>query len=231
MAIVMGLWFPDGLFELEDVWEGLRILIPVDAILGPLLTLVLYVPNKKGLKFDISMIAIFQIVALLYGGWTIHGQRPAVFVFAEDRFEVIPYSEFDQSKLPKEYYPTSITKYPFITYALSAQNNDERKDFIFNNIQYQKKPDRYRPLEHYIDILREHSLDINNFKPGTSESRTSLEAFTNTYKGNQDVLLFSLQGTTQESIVLALDIKEMSNVSYIAIDPWSEYSRKNNGKK
>ncbi|MCK4951005.1 MAG: hypothetical protein KAS48_04245, partial [Gammaproteobacteria bacterium] len=226
MAIVMGLWFPDNLFELEDVWEGLKILIPVYAIVGPLLTLILYAPNKKGLKIDISMIAIFQIVALLYGGWTIYGQRPAVFVFAGDRFEIIPYSEFDQSKLLKEYYPASITKYPLITYALPGQNNEEKKDFIFNNIQYQKSPERYRPLNDYIDILRKRALDINNFKPGTSESTVSLVKFIKRHKNNQDILLFPLQGTTFDSIVLVLDIKGISNAGYIDIDPWSEYSRK-----
>lgn len=226
MAIVMGLWFPDSLFELEDVWEGLRILIPVDAILGPLLTLVLYVPNKKGLKFDISMIAIIQIAALVYGGWTIYGQKPAVFVFVGDRFEIIPDSKFDQSKLLKKYYPSSITKYPFITYALPAQNNDEQTDFVLNFVQYQKRPERYRPINSYVDILKERSLDINNFKPDTGESKASLEAYIKTHKNNQDILLFPLQGTTGESIVLALDISDISNVSYIAIDPWREYSRK-----
>ncbi|MEL0067713.1 MAG: hypothetical protein VW874_05560, partial [Gammaproteobacteria bacterium] len=46
MYVVMGHWFPGYLFEFENVWEGLRILVPVDAILGPILTLIIFVPGK-----------------------------------------------------------------------------------------------------------------------------------------------------------------------------------------
>ena len=54
MYVIMSHWFPGYLFELENVWQGLRILVPVDAILGPLLTLIIFVPGKKGLKGDFS---------------------------------------------------------------------------------------------------------------------------------------------------------------------------------
>ncbi len=53
MLIVTKFWFPDILFALENVWQGLQILIPTDAILGPVLTLVLFVPGKKGLVGDL----------------------------------------------------------------------------------------------------------------------------------------------------------------------------------
>ena len=60
MLVVTQLWFPDILFALENTWQGLKILIPVDAILGPVLTFVLFVPGKKGLKIDLTLIAIFH---------------------------------------------------------------------------------------------------------------------------------------------------------------------------
>ena len=38
-------WFPGGLFELENVWSGLKILLIVDLVLGPLLTFIVYNPK------------------------------------------------------------------------------------------------------------------------------------------------------------------------------------------
>ena len=60
MIIVTQVWFPDVLFRLENVWEGLQILIPVDAILGPVLTLILFVPGKKGLLSDLIIIVVIR---------------------------------------------------------------------------------------------------------------------------------------------------------------------------
>ena len=86
MAFVTQIWFPGLLFKLEDVWEGLRILVPVDAILGPILTLILFVPGKKGLVGDLVIIALIQIAALIYGAYTIYDQRPEAIVFAGDQW-------------------------------------------------------------------------------------------------------------------------------------------------
>jgi hypothetical protein len=57
------------LFDIAGGWEGLRIVIAVDLVLGPLLTLVVYKAGKSSLTFDLSCIAIFQIACLGGGVW------------------------------------------------------------------------------------------------------------------------------------------------------------------
>jgi len=170
MFIVTQRWFPDILFELENVWEGLQILIPVDAILGPILTLILFVPGKKGLKGDLIMVAIFQILALFYGAFTIYSQRPEVMVFAADRFEIIPSSKFEHDKLAIAYFNLAERPYPFIVYSLPAQTAEEKNEFVLNNIQYQKMPDRYRPLTDYRDEVAKKALSLSKFAPASDRS-------------------------------------------------------------
>lgn len=48
--------------------------IPV--VLGPLITLVIFKQGKPGLKFDLRVIAVLQIVALSYGLYMIDQHRP-----------------------------------------------------------------------------------------------------------------------------------------------------------
>jgi hypothetical protein len=70
-------------------------------VLGPLLTLLLFKPGKKGLWFDLCVIVIVQVAALVYGVTVIYGERPYFNVFAVDRFTVLTRSEVDQAEWDK----------------------------------------------------------------------------------------------------------------------------------
>jgi hypothetical protein len=52
--------------------EGLLLLMAgIDIVVGPLLTLIVFKAGKKGLKFDLALIALAQAAFLAYGVWTI----------------------------------------------------------------------------------------------------------------------------------------------------------------
>ena len=221
MWLVTQLWFPDILFSLENVWEGLQILIPVDAILGPLLTLILFVPGKKGLFGDILIIAFIQIIALVFGGLTIYNQRPEVIVFAGDRFEIITSKEFDRENFAKDYFHDIELTRPFIVYSLPGQNEEERTNFVLNNIQYQRMSERYRPISNYRPDVIKKALSLSKFVAENDKSEETLKDFKAQH--NEDgVLLFILEGTTKFARILVLD-NNLKHVGYLDLNPWTEY--------
>ena len=67
LAVIFFLWYPPPYFEIAGAEGVVQILIGVDLILGPLLTLLLYRPGKPGVIFDLSFIALIQLSALIYG--------------------------------------------------------------------------------------------------------------------------------------------------------------------
>lgn len=75
------LWYPDFYYSANGVWQAVKMVVLVDVVLGPVLTLVLYKPGKPGLKFDLTMIALFQIAALAWGVYVLVSQRPVLTVF------------------------------------------------------------------------------------------------------------------------------------------------------
>lgn len=85
-------WYPGGLLALQG---GVPILLWVGAVtlvLGPLLTLILFRPDKKGareLALDLALILVLQLCAFGYGTWVLSVQRPTYLVFLFDRFFVI----------------------------------------------------------------------------------------------------------------------------------------------
>lgn len=93
MLVVFGLWYPSPLDAALGVTSIFLLLLFVDVVLGPCLTLVIFKPGKKTLVFDLGVIALLQISALAYGLWTVADGRPVWLVFAHDRFELVRASD------------------------------------------------------------------------------------------------------------------------------------------
>ncbi|MBT4162864.1 MAG: hypothetical protein HOC70_04980 [Gammaproteobacteria bacterium] len=84
--LIVIVWYPDFFYTIDGGWEGMRIIIGVDLVLGPLLTLIVFKAGKPGLKFDLVTIALFQASCLLAGIYVVYNERPLFFVYYEDHF-------------------------------------------------------------------------------------------------------------------------------------------------
>lgn len=82
-------WYPGPLFQVSGAVGLLMILVPVDIVLGPLLTLLVFKPGKPSLRFDLTVIALLQCSALLYGAWTIAEVRPSYIVLFGKQLTVV----------------------------------------------------------------------------------------------------------------------------------------------
>jgi len=94
LAFVFLVWYPHPFFILEGLVQIVWVLVGVDIVLGPALTLVVFKTGKPGLRRDLSIIAAIQIFGFIYGAHTFYVERPAFAVFYDsDHFEVIPASD------------------------------------------------------------------------------------------------------------------------------------------
>lgn len=84
--LVLFHWFPDFFYAIDGGWEGMRIIIGVDLVLGPTLTLIVFKAGKKGLRLDLTLIGLFQSICLAAGVWVVYSERPTFFVFYENHF-------------------------------------------------------------------------------------------------------------------------------------------------
>jgi len=91
-------WYPGILFDTGNGWKAIGMIVGIDLILGPLLTLIVFNPLKSSLKFDLAVIALVQTGALAYGAWTIHQTRPIALAFVNTSFMTI----YANSELGKE---------------------------------------------------------------------------------------------------------------------------------
>lgn len=84
--LVVFVWYPGFFYAIDGGWEGMRIIIVVDLVLGPTLTLMVFKAGKPGLKFDLAIIGLFQSICLLAGLLIVYSERPIFFVYYEKHF-------------------------------------------------------------------------------------------------------------------------------------------------
>lgn len=98
VAVLRFVWFPGPLFAVSGATGLLSILVPVDVVLGPLLTLLVFKAGKPSLKFDLTVIALLQAAALCYGAWVIAEARPAYMVFFGNQLHVVRSTDLAENK-------------------------------------------------------------------------------------------------------------------------------------
>jgi hypothetical protein len=92
-------WYPDVLFESAGGRDLFLLIVSVDVTIGPLITLIIFVPGKRGLLFDLVVIAILQSTALSYGVWVLFESRPVYIAYVLDRYELVRANGFPSGEL------------------------------------------------------------------------------------------------------------------------------------
>lgn len=89
--LVFYVWYPYPYREISGGRDLFLLVVAVDVVMGPLLTLTVFNPSKPTaeLRRDLTFVAILQLAALGYGLWTVAVARPVHLVFEVDRFEVV----------------------------------------------------------------------------------------------------------------------------------------------
>jgi hypothetical protein len=88
--LVFGVWYPYPYREISGGRELFLILVAVDVVLGPLITLAIFNRAKPWpeLRRDLAIVVLLQLGALGYGMWTVFAARPVHLVFEIYRFNV-----------------------------------------------------------------------------------------------------------------------------------------------
>jgi hypothetical protein len=153
LALMLGVWYGPTLFTAMGGAVLALIVIGVDVVLGPALTLVVFRSGKRGLKFDLAAIALFQLAALAYGCYVVALARPAFIVFVKDQFQVATPAELDAEQLAAAKYPQYRSppwSGPQLVYGEWPTDHKEQQDLIFAGlagVDLQHLPKYYAPYE------------------------------------------------------------------------------------
>jgi hypothetical protein len=92
LYLILVRWYPGFHFGVDGGWQGVRIMVAVDLVLGPALTLVIFNPFKarRLIVFDLACIGLLQTAALAWGFYAVQGQQPVSINWHDGIFYSVP---------------------------------------------------------------------------------------------------------------------------------------------
>ena len=223
MAAVFLLWYPGPTFEISGARIPVFVLIGVDLVLGPLLTLIVYKEGKRGLKFDLAFIASVQLVALLYGAGTLHAERPTYLVFAIDRISLVSHKNIDRSLIQYD----ALGQKPFgklINVLARTPVDPEEFNRFMNSVLFEGMPDLelraeyWEPWDAGADVIRGAITPLQNFE---TDSKIERQEISDAIARHEDTQLGFLPiGGIEDDIGMLIDMDSLAPLDVIRVDPW-----------
>ena len=230
VAVVFVAWYPGFYFHVFDATGVLKILVAVDLVLGPLLTLLLFKPGKPGLVFDLCVIAALQLGALVYGMHVTYTQRPYFTVFAVDRFEVLTASDVDTAKVAPEILEARTWKEPALVVAVLPEDPRELHRLMQETLfegkpDIQKRPEYWQAFDAAATNVVDKARPVSWLLSVETGSEAEIEALLEAHEGEGKLVYIPIMGK-QRVFSLVLDSATNEAVSLLELDPWEDYERR-----
>lgn len=170
MLVVFKMWYPAPLHIAVGVTHIFLLVLMVDVVIGPLLTLLVYKVGKKTLIFDLTVIVLLQASALCYGLYAVAEGRPAWLVFSADRFDLVRVLDIDDRKSEvdgaiEDEYRGAPWLGPRWVAAVNPLDEELRNELVFESVfagvDLPQRPDLYVPLSTQTSEMKTRLLELS----------------------------------------------------------------------
>ncbi len=214
---VVRVWYPDFFFWTDGGWQGLRLLLGVDLVLGPLLTLIVYRAGKPGLRFDLTMIGIVQAACLAAGVWIVHGERPLAIVYVDGSFYSVTAQSFKEMDVPVPSLDSFPGPYPkWVSVKLPEDPEEQskiRSTMLRSDRMLATLSDRYVPFNKEDLVFRE-SRTLEEIIDQNRDSK-AIRDWIDTHNGSASDYRYVLFGARYTYGYLAFDAAGRELVGYL----------------
>jgi len=196
-ALVFGVWYPYPYREISGGRELFLILVTVDVILGPLITLAVFNRIKPWpvLRRDLMVVAALQLAALGYGLWTVSLARPVHIVFEVDRLSVVHAVEIVPELLAKS--PPGITALPLTgptrLSLRSFKDNREKLDATLAALQgvpLAGRPDLWQPYAMAVPEILKAAKPVRELKARFKDQSETIDRLLRAEGRNPESMLY-----------------------------------------
>lgn len=127
LALILLAWYPGFHFRVDGGWQGVRLMAFIDLVLGPLLTFIVFNPQKarRLIVLDLSIIGALQVGAMVWGIYAVHGQRPVSVNWADGQFRSITAEPLAMEKTSPDVVLQYSDRRPPLVYVTPPANDDE----------------------------------------------------------------------------------------------------------
>ena len=226
-ALVFFVWYPWPLPVATGVTAIFLILLAVDIVIGPCITLIVFNPAKKELKRDLLIVLLLQVGALLYGMHTVFVARPVYYVFNMDRFDLVYANDLTTEKLDKvtdARFRSAPWLRPEVIAARRPDSSEARTELLFSAIgggdDLPQMPQYYVPYTEMKPRVLERIHPLKELESFNKERAGEIAALISKYSSIKDGVGFlPLKGNVEDlTIIVRKDSAEVLEVKNFK--PW-----------
>jgi hypothetical protein len=215
--------YPNHLLAAVGGLEIFLIVLGCDVVLGPLLTLLVFKRGKKSLKFDLSVIAIIQVCALLYGLWILWSGRPVYIAALGHRFDVVQAAELLPKNIAEAKEPLPMFGPRWTGIAPPADKNERDKvmwDAVVGGGDYGHLPKYHGPVEAMYKEIIERAESISNLKGFNKGRETEIDQWL--AKNGTDATRAKFQGlkARTQDMTVVVDGSTGKIIGIAPFKPW-----------
>lgn len=226
-ALLYLLWFPPPYFVAAGASSLMLLIIGVDVVMGPALTLIVFNSTKARhlIRLDLSIIGVLQAIAFAYGLFVICQARPVFVVAAVDRLKIVMANELSDVDLAKGHAaefrhrswigPVFVGAKPDVadSLKLALQALSSGKDI-------DTEPQYYVPYDESAEDLLRRARPLSTLRSLTPAQSTYIQELTSKAKERGDTLSYVPLQSRRSDYAAILSAKTREPLAVLATNPW-----------
>ncbi len=219
LAMFWFVWYP---FPLGEAVGGLQIfilLLIVDVVLGPVLTLVVFAKNKMSLRTDLAVIGLLQVFALGYGLMTLLEGRPVYIAALGHRFDLIQASEVDVAALhgSRQSLPWLGPKW---VGTRTPDTQKQREALMFGGADLGSMPEFHVPMEEMRQELLLRAQPIRRLKELNTSKTQEIDAWLTAHGQNSSTAVYQGLKARNADMAVIIETQTAKIIGIAPFKPW-----------
>jgi hypothetical protein len=228
-TLVFHLWYPSPYNQVAGGLDLFTLVVLVDMVCGPLLTIVIFNPlkPKKELIRDICLVVLIQLAALMYGLYSLSAARPIWMAFEGNRFRIVSLPDIDLKSLdqaPKELRSLSLTGPRMVGVRLVEPTDPtflESVELSMRGMHAAFRPSRWVSYESQVDEIIKGAKPLSNLIERYPAKRDEILKSTKKTGLSIDSLgYWPLDANKRNDWVVIVNLNNGMPENYLPIDGW-----------
>ena len=226
LGLIFLVWYPQPYSQAAGAGTLALLLLGVDLVLGPLLTLVVYKAGKKGLKFDLTLIVLLQLCAFAYGMHVVALARPAFIVGVVDRLVLVTANELEPKDLAQAApsYRSIPWTGPLLVGAPLPTDPIQSNEVLTSGLagkDIERLPKYYQNYSTVVSGLLERAVPLEQFERKYADVSPTIQQWLHEHPQLASTNIVALPFKAREaSLTTLLDRRNGEILDVLAIDPW-----------
>jgi hypothetical protein len=228
LAAMIFVWYSPPYFVASGGNDLVLLMVGVDVTLGPLLTLAVFNPGKglSKLRFDLAVIAFFQLAALAYGVHVMFVARPAYLVFAVDRFDLVMNNQLSDVELAKASPPWNarpLGKPPTVGARVPADPKlkEESLFLALGGVDLPQQPRFFVPYAEIAAEAAKKAQPLAELRKLNPDAQRAIDAIVAQSGRAEDALAFLAARAPNKDFAVIVDRTSGAIIERVMLKPWA----------